>query len=474
LTLQDLGEEEKAKVQRLVEKLVGLSREHEEVVSALSTERARHAEEIDTANRRLDDELYAHESKLREQSASMVSLQEQRSEALRLLRVYQARIEQMHQALMEQQDKQLHVSKELEARKDTCSRVPLLEASVVQLEQLVDSQKKSIESLESTGKNSSESHKAQLLLLEKRYQEALEQVANQKEMASKANTRCLGLETACSGLTKQITLLNKGSKEKDEQICELQAALQKFKESLETTPTQPLSSPSLEPFPAVIPAPAAPSSSSSSSSYNGGVETMDYASDEARGSAAVRSSSLPSPPSSTDIISPARNKGQMRSGLNEVHQEVLRQQIQHQKHATQVHHEKNILRHTKFSSPTSPPHLHLSRRGDEHVVEEERNEIQKKKKKHVKRIVEQQQKQCAAPSAATPSSSSTLPLHIPKHAPLSQTTATALLNAISSPKKKTNVTNSTQRAKNGLLEEELGQRRNYDDALLELLISIET
>jgi hypothetical protein len=117
--------------------------------------------------------------------------------------------------------------------------------------------------------------------------------------------------------------------------------------------------------------------------------------------------------------------------------------------------------------------LHQSRSVEEHVVAEEKNGIQKKKKKLTKRIVEQQKPSVGAFTAAP--SSSTLPLHTPKHVPFSQSSISVPANVISSPKKKTSLTNnSTSRAKNGLLEEELGQRRNYDDSLLELLSSIET
>lgn len=211
LTIADLPLAEKARITGLVDRLMSLGREHEETMSHLSNERARHATEIDAANRRIEEELGIVDSKLLQQSETIQQLQEQRASAFAMLRQYQARLEKYAD------DLQLKDKAEVEQS----LKLKMLEDNISQLEKVIENQRMSIDGIESANLSAKKAFKETLEIAEDRCRRASEEITVLSEDAKKSERRCHGLETAVSGFTKQISSMKKAAAAKDEQISEL-------------------------------------------------------------------------------------------------------------------------------------------------------------------------------------------------------------------------------------------------------------
>lgn len=211
LTIFDLPPEEKAKIQSLAERLVALGREHEETVSNLSNERARHAAEIDAANRRIEDELDAADAKLMRQGEAIALLQEQRAAAFSLLTQYQTRLETYDNEVRAKE----RAAEEL--------RRKLVEAveDVARLEKTVESQRAHMEGIEAASGSAKRLFEEALQASEERGRRLSEDVNNAAERIREAERRSQGLETAVGGLTKQINSMKRAAAGSSERIAEL-------------------------------------------------------------------------------------------------------------------------------------------------------------------------------------------------------------------------------------------------------------
>ena len=216
LTIADLPDEEKARIANLAERLMSLGREHEETMSHLSNERARHAAEIDLANRRTEEELQVADQKLVQQSDAIQTLQEQRSAALCLLRQYQARLDSYSEEVRLLQRAELEATNKQKAAAE----------HVGQLERIIESQRTSAEGMEAANETTKMAFKETIELAEGRYSRAQEEAALLREATKKAENRCRGLENAIAGFTKQVANSKAAAALKDERIAELQRAVE--------------------------------------------------------------------------------------------------------------------------------------------------------------------------------------------------------------------------------------------------------
>jgi len=216
LTIADLPEQEKSRITHLVDKLISLGREHEETMSCLSNERARHASEIDAANRRIENELGVVDSKLMQQSETIQQLQEQRAAAFSLLKQYQARLEG-YEAASRVQSK---------ADEGSVQRESELVGQVGRLEHVIEKQRASIDDMEVASASAKKAFQETLDLAEERNRRSTEELASLKEQSKRGERRAHGLEQAVTGLTKQIASLNKTCASKDLTIADLRRTIE--------------------------------------------------------------------------------------------------------------------------------------------------------------------------------------------------------------------------------------------------------
>jgi hypothetical protein len=92
LSISELPEEEKAKVARLVERLVCLAREHEELVQALVGERAQRERDLQSISLQFRGELQALEDQCSVERAECAAAQNKKALAVGLLSMYQERL----------------------------------------------------------------------------------------------------------------------------------------------------------------------------------------------------------------------------------------------------------------------------------------------------------------------------------------------------------------------------------------------
>ena len=220
LTIADLPEAEKARITHLASRLMSLGREHEETMSDLSNERARHATEIDTADRKLG----AADDKLVAQSEVICTLQEQRASALSLLQQYQQRLE----------DYAEEVRAGKRSEQDLAHKARAAEEHVAQLERILDSQRASLEGMEAANETAKAAFKETIDMGEERNRRSQEEASLLREATKKTEHRCQGLENAITSFTRQVANLRSTSAAKDVQIAELLTIVEAHKNTIAT------------------------------------------------------------------------------------------------------------------------------------------------------------------------------------------------------------------------------------------------
>jgi len=216
LTISDLPETEKTRITHLVDRLMTLGREHEEVMSSLSNERARHAVEIDAANRRIEEELGAVDLRLIQQSETIQHLREQRAAAFSMLQKYQDRLE-IYEASIRTKQK---------SEEEAAQRTVRLLSQVESLEKVIEKQRSSIIDMETANYSTKKSFQETIDMADQRNRRLVEETELLKEQVNKNERRAQGLESAITGLTKQIANLNKTGTLKDDTIADLNRALE--------------------------------------------------------------------------------------------------------------------------------------------------------------------------------------------------------------------------------------------------------
>lgn len=177
LTISDLPEEEKAKVTRLVEKLVSLGKEHEEAMAALSLERSRHASEMEDANQKLEAMRLHYESSCNSKDGDIIGIEKKYKHSLNLLGLYQQRLSFIVD-LLNSKEKEIEQSK---AKNND------MKQEVDRLDTLVQSQRFTIETMESTSRMRLSEMDAKLLDQERRMDQISEDCASSK-------VKCMQLE----------------------------------------------------------------------------------------------------------------------------------------------------------------------------------------------------------------------------------------------------------------------------------------
>jgi len=207
LTIADLPEVERAKVSRLVERLVTLGKEHEETVGKLAALQASSKKDsIDAQGR--------NEADVERLTAVITAIEAQRTSAFKMLMQYQLRIEQLT-VLMKQMDE------------DSISgdrKVAFL-ANMRQLENIVENQKTMIIGFQRERTNTENSHKQELVLAHESIKRSEAEARKQMDMMLRAERRTSAIEMACSRLTKQITEMTRRDSFKQAEIDALKRLL---------------------------------------------------------------------------------------------------------------------------------------------------------------------------------------------------------------------------------------------------------
>ena len=136
-TLSNLSPDEKAKVTRLVDRLVNLAKEHDQTLKILSFERSSKIEEIKSISEKYREEINLLSEKLSHAEADKISAQTKRGLAVGLLALYQDKINYFL----------THFDKLKREKFQSDSAAQSYKDRIGQLESIVESQKNLIDSL---------------------------------------------------------------------------------------------------------------------------------------------------------------------------------------------------------------------------------------------------------------------------------------------------------------------------------------
>ena len=91
LSLSDLPNIEKAKVARLVNRLVSLAKEHEDLLKVISAERSQRARDIDAVHNIYKEQIEIIDQKCSQLNTSLKASENKRRVAINLLKLYQSK-----------------------------------------------------------------------------------------------------------------------------------------------------------------------------------------------------------------------------------------------------------------------------------------------------------------------------------------------------------------------------------------------
>lgn len=222
LSLSELPEEEKAKVARLVERLVFLAREHEELIQALAEERAQRERDLQNVSLQFRSELQALEDQCAAERAECAAAQNKKALAVGLLSMYQERIgqlneqrEQLHHACQEAQEKERMLILQGDTRKTQFSELQTKLTELESREKWKDSE------LRSANEKIVE-QASRIMLLEKNVTELHAQVSDLSMQLKSSEENCQSLSR---GIAEQRTTLE--AKEAAIALAEANQRLQK-------------------------------------------------------------------------------------------------------------------------------------------------------------------------------------------------------------------------------------------------------
>lgn len=207
LTIADLPDAERAKVSRLVERLVTLGKEHQETVDKLASLQVK--SEKDSA-----DAQGRNEADVERLTAVITAIEAQRASAFKMLMQYQLRLEQL-----------AGLMKKMEADSISGDRKVAFVANMKQLENIVENQKTMIISFQKERTNTANSHQQELELANEKIKRSEKEVRKQMDMMLRAERRTSAIEMACSRLTKQITEMTRRDSSKQAEIDALKRLL---------------------------------------------------------------------------------------------------------------------------------------------------------------------------------------------------------------------------------------------------------
>ncbi len=228
LTIADLPEAERAKVSRLVERLVTLGKEHQQTIDNLSVAEANFTKDIDQQKSR-------NEADIKRLTAVITAIDEQRATAFNMLAQYQERVEQL-----------VAMIKRIEADSITGDRKVALLANVKQLEDIVENQKSMIIGFQKDRASTDKAHKQELVLAQENVKRSEAEVRKKQDLLLKTEKRCNAIEMACARLTKQITEMTRRDSFKQAEIDAFKRLLTERTENAAVSLAAPIT---LEPSP---------------------------------------------------------------------------------------------------------------------------------------------------------------------------------------------------------------------------------
>jgi hypothetical protein len=146
LTIADLPEVERDKVSRLVERLVTLGTEHQDTVDKLAALEAKCIDDAESAQKAIDDVRFSSAKDVQRLNDVVSALEDQRSSAFNMLGKYQIRLEQMAELVRKKEADEISG----ERRIALFANLAQLEAVVENQKSMIDSFQNDRENLEKT------------------------------------------------------------------------------------------------------------------------------------------------------------------------------------------------------------------------------------------------------------------------------------------------------------------------------------
>jgi len=214
LSLKDLPESEQKKVSDLIDKVASLELDLQESNDRIVAADLKYAEDAKNASIRLDETEKMNNANVQRLTEVISALENQRVNAFELLQNYQKRIEQMAITLRKYERDEIGGEK----KKALLTRVKTYE-------DLVESQKLSVQMLEKEKTSILETHQSEMMIIQKIGEEKDADIENKRNLLDNAQKRCTAIETACARLTKQITEMHRKDSVKTAEIEALKKLL---------------------------------------------------------------------------------------------------------------------------------------------------------------------------------------------------------------------------------------------------------
>ena len=209
-TVKDLHDEERKKYDDAIQSALRLEEEKQDLNEQCDAK----DEQITHFQRQFEEEMEKGSANAARLTEIITALEDQRVEAFELLQVYQQRIEQLSETIRKYEKDEMGGE-----RKKT------MLASIASLEELVASQKGTIQSQDSDRASLLESHKGELGVLQNLVDERNKEVEEKRAALDRSEKRCAAVEMACARLTKQITDMHRRDGVKSAEIDALKKLL---------------------------------------------------------------------------------------------------------------------------------------------------------------------------------------------------------------------------------------------------------
>lgn len=231
LTIGSLPEEEKAKITRLVDRLVELGKQLEEAQATLHHERAKHITEMETSINQINaanEEL----SKLRMTSlAQKENFEAKLKLSLSYLKVYQTKVEELAAAVTQaQKTSNATISA---ATADVVSKLVRQQKDITQLETLCQSQRVTLETYELTRSRTQQAHDVAMAAAVAEKQELIDEVSVLKSELESFRRTAKVQQQSLDSMSQQLITLQNDVSRKDKDIIDLQSQVTSLQEQLQ-------------------------------------------------------------------------------------------------------------------------------------------------------------------------------------------------------------------------------------------------
>lgn len=244
LTIASLPEEERQKIQRLVDRLVDLGKEHESTIAILAAERARHSTEIDKLSKDIDDlksKLQMSESSCKELQTTMASKEK---DYLNYLNLYQRKIESLikesnqKEESMKQSNQMAIDSAVAVATKEFVEKLMKQQKDVAQLEALCQSQRSTLDTYEATRIRSQQAHETVIATSATEQQELKSEITILRKEVESVNKTNKHLQQSLDLMTQQSNSLRNEIEMKDNRIKSLEFEIEEAMKENQTIKTR--------------------------------------------------------------------------------------------------------------------------------------------------------------------------------------------------------------------------------------------